>query len=89
LLTIAIIALLGCGPGEHRSGPALPNVLVVTVDTTRADQLGSVSAVLDQVLIINDASPGRSGDIADMLRTRRKIFSEAYQVSRHQTRRRD
>ena len=27
--------------------------------------------------------------IVDMLRTRRKIFSETYQVSRHRTRRRD
>ena len=44
LLTVlvALLAPLGCAPGESRDGraPDMPDILLITIDTLRADHLG-------------------------------------------------
>jgi len=39
-LAVVVCAVMGCEPGESRPRPKGPNVLIVLVDTLRADKLG-------------------------------------------------
>ena len=44
---LCVFALLGCGQDEDREGPGNPqNVLLISIDTTRADALGCYGSPL-------------------------------------------
>ena len=50
LLLVATLAAAACGRAEHASPPARPNVLLVTIDTFRADRVGTgVAPAIDRL----------------------------------------
>ena len=50
LLLVAAVAAAACGRAQHAAPPARPNVLLVTIDTFRADRVGTgVAPTIDRL----------------------------------------